>query len=99
MCLALSPACVPQWWDGELERRSLLYRARILHDAYATHQEAPTRPVHAYLKARMEAGLALPWVEVAPGQQEGHAIMKWVVQELNKDLFTELVHYFYAPRT
>jgi hypothetical protein len=47
----------------------------------------------------MEAGLALPWVEVAPGQQEGHAIMKWVVQELNKDLFTELVHYFYAPRT
>jgi hypothetical protein len=53
-----------QWWDGELERGSLLYRARALHDTYTTHQQAPTHPVPGYVGARVEAGLALPDTEV-----------------------------------
>jgi hypothetical protein len=60
-----------QWWDGQLERRSLLYRAKALHNVHMTHQEAPTRPVPVYLKARVEGGLALPRVEVKERQVEG----------------------------
>jgi hypothetical protein len=61
---------VLQWWDGELERGYLLYRARTLHDACTVHQQTPTHPLPSYLEARA-AGLALPWVTVAEGQQEG----------------------------
>lgn len=68
---------VPQWWeqwrDGEFERGSLLYRARVLYDAFTTHQHALTRPVPGYLKARVEAGLALPRIELVPRQWGGAA--------------------------
>jgi hypothetical protein len=60
-----------QWWDDELERRSLLYRAKALHNAHMTHQEAPARAVPVYLKARVEGGLALPQVEIVEGEVEG----------------------------
>jgi hypothetical protein len=118
----LTCACVcGQWWDGELERGYLIHRARALHNAYTTHQEAPTRPVPGYLKARAEAGLALPREEMTEGQQNGagwagdrkrtravtkahatgepqcmHAVVGWVVNELNGELFTELMHGFHA---
>jgi hypothetical protein len=59
-----------QWWDDEMERRCILYRARALHDAYTKHQEAPTRPVPGYLEARAEAGLAWPRVETVAGQRD-----------------------------
>jgi hypothetical protein len=36
-----------------------------------THQEASTHPVPGYLKARVEAGLALPRVEVVEGEVDG----------------------------
>jgi hypothetical protein len=71
VCVSVSSSlCMWQWWDGELERRALLYRARALHDTYTTHQEAPTRPVPGYVEARVEAGLALPKVEVVAGPRE-----------------------------
>jgi hypothetical protein len=77
--------------------------------------------VPGYLKARAEAGLALPQVEVAAGQQDGplwdggrkrtraatkayateqrqgmDAMVEWVVNELNEELFTELMQGFHA---
>jgi hypothetical protein len=79
--------------------------------------------VPGYLKARAEAGLALPQVEVVAGQQDGagwegerkrtraatkahatepqlwqcmNAVVGWVVNELNEELFTELMHGFHA---
>lgn len=106
-----APALVWQWWNGELERRSILYQARTLHDAHMTHQQAPTYPVPAYLKARVKAGLALPRVEVVEretdgtgseregegeGQQERHAVLKFVVGQLSEELFTELIQGFHA---
>lgn len=60
--------CVWQWWEGELERRYLLHRARCLHNAYAMHGDTPTVPVPAYLHGRVAAGQALPSVDVV-GQQ------------------------------
>jgi hypothetical protein len=64
----LTCACVcGQWWDGELERGAVLSRARVLRDAYEQHEEVPTRPVPGYLKARAEAGRALPQVKVVAG--------------------------------
>lgn len=111
--LVIAPLCVLQWWDRELERGFLLYRAKALHDAYTTHQQAIAFPVPAYLKARMRTGLALPRVEVEARQGEGtggegagngeapgekDAILEWAVEELNTELFTEMVHYFPAPR-
>jgi hypothetical protein len=59
-----------QWWDGELERGSLLYRCRSLHDAYSAEQAASTRPVPGYLEARVKAGLSLPRVEVVVGHED-----------------------------
>jgi hypothetical protein len=77
--------------------------------------------VPGYLKARAEAGVALPQVEVVAGQQDGagwegdrkrtraatkaHAteeqqcmddLVGWVVNELNEELFTELLQGFHA---
>jgi hypothetical protein len=73
--------------------------------------------VPGYLKARAEAGLALPQVEVVVGQQDGagwegdgmrsrddaaeqrqgmDAMVEWVVDELNGELFTELMQGFHA---
>jgi hypothetical protein len=53
-----------QWWDGEIERRALLYRATCLHRAYTTHQDMPTSQAPTYLEARVAAGHAVPIVEV-----------------------------------
>jgi hypothetical protein len=76
-----------------------------------TRQLAPTHPVPVYLKARVEAGLALPRAEVVgeeqegtgtggegEGQQERHAMLALVVGQLSEELFTELMGGFHAPR-
>jgi hypothetical protein len=86
-----------------------------MHDTYTTHQQTPTRPVPGYVEARVEAGLALPDVEMVAGsrrpkkrtrgglaavagkQQEKHAMVEWVVEELSAELFTELMQGFHAP--
>jgi hypothetical protein len=62
-----------QWWEGELERRYLLQRARSLHDASTTQRDTPTASVPAFLQARVAAGHVLPQVEVVAGEQEEHA--------------------------
>jgi hypothetical protein len=59
-----------QWWEGELERRYVLQRARCLHDAFTKHEDKPTAPLPAFLHDRAAAGQALPELEVMEGGQE-----------------------------
>lgn len=99
-----------QWWEGELERRFVLYRTRTLLGAYTTHHQAPTHPVPAFLGPRVNAGHALPRVEVverdgattktaAQEQKERHAMLGLVVKGMSEELFTELMQAFPAPRS
>jgi hypothetical protein len=62
--------CVWQWWQDELERRYVLYRATCLHKAYTTQRDQPTSQVPTYLEARVAAGHAVPVVEVVSPQSE-----------------------------
>lgn len=64
----LPAACVWQWWEGQ--RHYFLQRARDLHDAFTTHQEAPAAPVPDFLKYRQAADRTLPQVELVTRQQE-----------------------------
>jgi hypothetical protein len=59
-----------QWWEGELERASMIQKARTLHEHTATHQQAPAAPVPAYLRARVQADNAMPSVEVGAIEQD-----------------------------
>jgi hypothetical protein len=87
MCAPL--LCAWQWWKGELQRRYTLQRARDLHHF--------TIPAAAAVQARKPVQ-ALPQVEVVSeaGNTEGHAVLTYVMGELNKDLFTELMKWFHA---
>jgi ankyrin repeat protein len=65
------PLCVcHQWWEGELERRYFLQRARCLHDVLREQQATPTAPVPVCLQERKATSQALPQVEVVARQQE-----------------------------
>lgn len=55
---------------GELQRRSLLQRARCIHKASTTQRDTNTAPMPAFLQARATEGQALPQVEVVAGQKE-----------------------------
>lgn len=98
-----------QWFDRELERPEILYKARCLHDVSMRQQ---TPPVPAYLAARVADGCALPMVEVtqeaegkskrkrtedgAGQQEEGEAVRGFVLNGLNEQLFRELMEGFHG---
>jgi hypothetical protein len=105
---------VSQWWEAELERPYLLYRAKRLRDIHRKHQEATGASVPAYLETRGAVGLAVPVVEVFTPQprwyslnrkaraeaaeEELHEMVVHVLGNLHEQLFIELMHGFHGPR-
>jgi hypothetical protein len=61
-----------QWWEGELERRYLLHRARGLQDA-GMRLSLALGPAPSFLEARVATGLALPRVEIMGTVQDEDA--------------------------
>jgi hypothetical protein len=100
---------VSQWWEAELERPYLLYRAKRLRDTLRKHQEAIGASVPAYLETRGAVGPAVPVVEVFTPQQrwyslgrkapaeaveeERHEMLVHVLENLNDQLFIELMAF------
>jgi hypothetical protein len=104
---------VSQWWEIELERPYLLYRAKRLREIDSMHQDAGVASLPAYLKARGVTGLAVPRVEVVAPQQRWHsvgskaseedeeerrAVLTHVLENLNDQLFIELMDGFHKAR-
>jgi hypothetical protein len=61
-----------QWWEKELERAYVLYKARRVHEETAIHLQQPAlgAPVPAYLSSKFAHNKALPVVEVVASQEE-----------------------------
>jgi hypothetical protein len=105
---------VSQWWEAELERPYLLYRAKCLRDIHRKHPEAVGASVPAYLETRGAAGLAVPVVEVVELQQrwyslsrkapaeaveeERNEMLMHVLGKFDGQLFIELMDGFHGPK-
>jgi hypothetical protein len=105
---------ISQWWEVELERPYLLYRAKRLREIHRKHPEAIGSSVPAYPETRGAVGLAVPVVEVVDLQQRRHSLIRkapagaaeeelhemvmHVLENLNEQLFIELMDGFHGPR-
>lgn len=77
-----------QWWEGELERGYMLYKARRL-----TQLRASMRPWANY--SRPADADVLESSGGAAGQESRQAVLTHVLHDLPEDLFTELLAAFH----
>jgi hypothetical protein len=91
-----------------------LYRAKRLRDIHRKHPEAIGASVPAYPETRGAVGLAVPVVEVVDLQQRRHSLIRkvlagaaeeelhemvvHVLENLNEQLFIELMDGFHGPK-
>jgi hypothetical protein len=98
-----------QWWEGELERGYVLHRARCLSEpsslsvpTYLTARIGPPPTVQAASLAEGSEGSMGEGTEKAEedeedrdGEDEKAATLKYVLHDLARDLYTELLEGFH----
>lgn len=78
-----------QWWEGELERGYVLYKARRL-----TQLRASLRPLAEY-SCPADVDVLQPSGAAAEEEEPRQALLTHVLHDLPEDLFTELLAGFY----